>query len=522
MGSAIPLPTGVKTKPESGADPSVRMAGDVLGRRFFAPVDIASLVAFRIGFGLMLAGWAVHYLWIGRVVDMYVAPRFHFTYIGLDFVKPWGGIGMQLHFGGLAILGLLVALGLVYRIASLLLAVGFTYVFLLDRANYQNHYYLLSLICWSLPLMPLHRAASIDVLNGSVAESSTIAAWCLWLTRLHIGLPYFFGGIAKINADWLAGEPMRTHLLTSELRFATGDWITSELVVHALAWGGLIFDLAVVPLLLWRKTRVLAYVACVVFHLLNAQLFQIHIFPWFMIFATTIFFEPGWPRRLLRLSRPRIEPAMIASAPLTTRQRALVAVAWGYCLLHIILPLRHLAYPGDTNWTEQGHHFAWRMMLRGKTSGVRFLLTDRATRETLQTDLLQFISPEQLTRMARDPEMIVQGAHLLRQVFLSATGRDFEVRAIVLCSLNGRKPQLLVDPEVDLASVERGRLTRPWVLPQQEPLPETPWTVPVEEWPQHIALPDLDVLRSARPVETTSTQREASSPQSGLHAVPER
>ncbi len=472
-------------------------SGGVAGAALFAPVDIASLVFFRFGFGMMMAGWAIHYLWIGRVHEMYVAPRFHFTYPGLDFLRPWGGVGMQLHFAGLAILGVLVSLGMVYRLASLLLAAGFTYVFLLDRANYQNHYYLLALLCWSLPLMPLHQAASIDVLNGNIAKNSTIAAWCLWMTRLHIGLPYFFGGIAKLNADWLAGEPMRTHLLTSDLRLVAGNWLPTEPIVHLLAWGGLIFDLAVVPLLLWRRTRAWAYVACVIFHLVNAQLFHIHIFPWFMIFATTIFFEPGWPRRLLRLPAPRVARSADVPTQLTRPRRVWLAVAAVYCLVHVLLPLRHLAYPGMTNWTEQGHHFAWRMMLRGKTSGVRFLLTDRETRETMQTDLLQFMSPEQLTRMARDPEMIVHGAHQLREACLRSTGRDFEVRAIVLCSLNGRKPQLLIDPEVDLTAVERGRVIRPWVLPMNEPLPATPWTIPVHEWPQHIPLPAVSVLQAA-------------------------
>jgi vitamin K-dependent gamma-carboxylase len=463
--------------------------------RLFQPVDIASLVVFRIGFGLMLAGWALHYLWIGRVVDMYVAPRFHFTYPGLDFIRPWGGLGMKLHFLGLALLGLLVALGLAYRFSSLLLALGFTYVFLLDRANYQNHYYLLALLSWSMPLMPTHRALSLDALNGAVGRRGDIPAWCLMLTRFHIGILYFFGGVAKINSDWLAGEPMRTHLLTSEWGAALGNWFSSEPMVLLLAWGGLLFDLAVVPMLLWKRTRVLAYLACLVFHLMNSQLFQIHVFPWFMIVATTIFFEPGWPRRFLRLPKFAPPTAELPAVPPTGKRRLGLSLLVIYTAVHLLLPFRHLLYEGDTNWTEQGHHFAWRMMLRGKTSGVRFLLTDRATGETLQADLLQFISPEQLTRMARDPEMIVHAAHQLREAYLKLTGRDFEVRAIVLSSLNGRPPQLLVDPNMDLSEVPRNSWNRPWVQPQNEPLPNTPWTIPVQEWERYIPLPELDVLR---------------------------
>ncbi|QDT53062.1 Vitamin K-dependent gamma-carboxylase [Caulifigura coniformis] len=462
--------------------------------RLFDNVDIASLVIFRIGFGLMMTAWALHYLWVGRVDDLYMTPRFHFTYPGLDFITPWGGVGMKIHFVALAFLGLLVAIGSVYRLSSTLLAAGFTYVFLLDRANYQNHYYLLALISWSMPLMPAHRTMSVDVLNGHVKRSPVIPAWCLCLTRFHIGLPYFFGGIAKINSDWLAGEPMRTHLATTDWGPLFSEWGPVEVAARFLSWGGLLFDLAVIPLLLWKPTRMWAYLASVAFHLINAHLFQIHIFPWFMIFATTIFFDCGWPRRLWRRRAPVSVTGSSGPATWTGRRRAGVAAAAVYVIVQCILPLRHMAYSDATNWTEQGHHFAWRMMLRGKTAGVRFLLTDRASGESVQTDLLQYITPEQLTRMARDPEMIVHCAHHLRDRFRASLNRDFEVRAVVLCSLNGRRPQLLVDPNVDLSSVRRNGFEQAWIMPLTEPLPDVPWTVPVQEWERHISIPELTFL----------------------------
>jgi hypothetical protein len=51
-------------------------------------------------------------------------------------------------------------------------------------------------------------------------------------------------------------------------------------------------------LLLWRRTRVLAYLAALAFHLTNWYLFNIGIFPWIMICATLLFFPPSWPRYL--------------------------------------------------------------------------------------------------------------------------------------------------------------------------------------------------------------------------------
>ena len=42
---------------------------------------------------------------------------------------------------------------------------------------------------------------------------------------------------------------------------------------------------------------------------MNARLFDIGIFPWFMITATLIFFVPDWPVRVLKDSRRR--PALL-------------------------------------------------------------------------------------------------------------------------------------------------------------------------------------------------------------------
>ena len=40
----------------------------------------------------------------------------------------------------------------------------------------------------------------------------TAPAWALWILRFQIGVVYFYGGLMKINGDWLHGEPMRTWL----------------------------------------------------------------------------------------------------------------------------------------------------------------------------------------------------------------------------------------------------------------------------------------------------------------------
>lgn len=264
--------------------------------RFFAPVDIASLIYFRIAFGTVMLWEVWRYFSHGWVKRYYIDPTFYFTYYGFGWVRPWPGDGMYLHFVALGALAICILLGLWYRISATLFFVGFTYVFLLDRTNYLNHFYLISLISLLMIVLPAHRAFSLDASRHPEIRSETAPAWALWVLRVQIGIPYFYGGLAKLNGDWLRGEPMRTWLAQNADFPIIGSLLTEEWMVYLFSYGGLLLDLLIVPILLWPRTRVLGYGVALMFHLLNASLFRIGIFPWFMIAATALFFRPDWPR----------------------------------------------------------------------------------------------------------------------------------------------------------------------------------------------------------------------------------
>jgi vitamin K-dependent gamma-carboxylase len=472
---------------------------DRLVNACLAPVDAAGLAVFRIGFGLLMAWWCFDDLSTGRVHNLYEVPRFHFNYFPFDFIRPWPGAGMTIHFGALLLLALCIAAGLVYRVASILFALGFTYFFLLDRANYQNHYYLIALLSWTIALLPLHREWSLDVLNGNTPRSPVLPAWMLALVRFHVALPYVFGGIAKLDSDWFAGEPMR-QVLAGHAEFPViGSWLATESAVQFFTWGGLLFDLAIVPLLLWRPTRIPAYLIALAFHAANAYLFNIHVFPWFMMLATTVFLDPAWPRKLLNMSSSRVlwkseQGPDIRWAGLRRRSRFGFGLLAAYCLFHLVWPLRHFAYGPDTGWTEQGHFFSWRMMLRVKDSGMRYFLVDKTAGMTESPEIYDFVNQEQSQKFSRDPEMILDFAHFLAGQYRSKTGRQPSVHALVLTSLNGRKPQLLIDPNVDLAQEPRGFHRRSWIVNLTEPLSSQPWRVPLNEWATHVDIPPLKFL----------------------------
>jgi hypothetical protein len=476
----------------------------------FQPVDNASLTAFRIAWGWILSVWCWDYLTSGRLTELYVKPSFHFTYQYFDWVHPLPGPGMYLLFVVLLGLSLALLVGFHYRIASFLFALGFTYFFLLEQTNYQNHYYLVVLISWVNIFLPLNRNLSWDSRKQPAVAKQTAPTWVLWCVRFHIGLPYLYGGIAKLVPDWMLGEPMGTLLLSKSTTPVIGSLFALPGAGLIFSWGGIFFDLLIVPALLYRRTRFIAYLCAVGFHLTNAVLFQIHIFPWFMILATTIFFDPDWPRRLLGAGPIQLpEKTSISWPSLRVGQKTALVAALMYVGFHLAWPLRYQTYEGDSNWTEQGHFFSWRMMLRGKTGGVRFFITDPELKQTTIPDLRPVLTEEQAGKFPRNPEWVLQLARHLADRYEQEKGRRPEVRALVLLSLNGRKPQLLIDPNVDLADVPRGQSVRPWVLANTEPLRKEPWDLPLMQWERNVELPELTFLRTSplqrRPSQTTPT-----------------
>ncbi len=469
---------------------------DEVKRSAFGSIDGASSIFFRVCFGCLMAKWSWDYLAMGRVNRFYIEPKFHFTYYFFDWVHPLPGQWMTVHFLLLMLLAVCIATGCLYRFASLLFAAGFTYVFLLDRANYQNHYYLICLVAWWLPWLPLNRSVSFDSWMWPSIKSQSVPRWSVWVLQFHIALPYFFGGLAKLTPDWILGQPLAQMLAANRGLPIIGELFSSPSVALGLAWGGVLFDLAIVPLLLYPKTRGLAYALCIIFHLMNAVIFNIHVFPWFMLAATPIFFSPDWPRRVLGGAPVELPHNIVSTG--SARRTWAAAFFVGYVVFHCVWPLRHHLYSGDASWTERGHFFSWRMMLRGKATVIGFAIHDPQTGQTLDGQVNRFLNAEQSERLGRDPEMILQFAHFLSKEFERTEGRPAEVYALVLASLNGRKPQLLIDPNVDLTKQLRGFYDRAWIMPQNEPLRRPAWDLPADQWRQHIELPKLTFLAESK------------------------
>lgn len=449
---------------------------DKLGK-LFAPVDNATLVLFRLMFGGIML-WEVtryfKYNWISRY---WIEPRYNFSYWPFNF-EPLPGDGMYVVWWLLGILALCIFLGLFYRISSLLFFLLFSYTYLLEQARYLNHFYLVILVSFILIFLPANRSFALDALIFKKKNSQLTPAWSLWLARFLIGVPYFFGGIAKINPDWLRGYPLKLWLSGDTDFPIIGQFFTEEWMTMFMSYSGLLLDLAVVPVLLFRKTRVWGFIIICLFHLMNAELFSIGIFPWFMIAATSLFFPPDWPRKTLKwlgmktgaMSTELTAGTKAWQPPSISNQKVMLIGLAMFCGAQILLPFRHLLIPGNVHWTEEGHRYSWHMKLRSKSGTTIFYVRNKANGETIQVNTEGYIEGWQEEKMDGKPNMIWQFARYLKEEH-ALMGLDVGVYVSAYASLNGRQYQEIINPETDLTEVPRPVFgAAPWVIPLTVPL----------------------------------------------------
>lgn len=435
----------------------------------FTPIDIGMLVVFRVIFGAAMVFELSRFFANGWITRYFVDPPMYFTYYGFSWVHPLPQPGMTILFAVLIVCATLITIGLLYRPATVLFFVGFTWIFLLDQSRYLNHFYLIVLLSFLLMFLPAHRAWSLDCLWRPQLRMQQVPAWTLWLLRFQLGVVYFFGGVAKLSWDWVSGVPMQIMLLNGDPVPFIDQYFDRNAVVLAFAWGGMLFDLLIVPLLLWSRTRLPAYFGLVFFHTFNAKLFTIGIFPLVMVAASMVFFPPDW----LKPEGSDDNSTDSTDSSVSGGHRVLICTLLClYASVQILLPLRHHLYPGYVSWTEEGHRFAWHMKLRAKRSNVTFRAEDANGNEL--TDFVQpkeYLQQRQYRVMAGRPDMVLQYAHHLAADFRSRGIEGVRIYADSSVSLNRRPAAPLISPDADLAQRPRNLKHADWLLPMKGKLP---------------------------------------------------
>jgi hypothetical protein len=436
---------------------------------FQRSTSAAPLAVFRIVFGLLLFGSVIRFWLKGWIHELYIAPKYFFPFYGFEFVKPFGEYTYVI-FIICAVSALMVTLGWFYRIASATLFLSFTYIELIDKSTYLNHYYFISMVSLLMIFLPAHVYFSLDARRSKSLNSDKIPQWSIDSLKLFIAIIYVFAGLAKMNSDWLLeAQPLRIWLPAKNDIPLIGPLFNYTWVAYVFSWTGCVYDLSIPFLLFNRSTRTVAFVAVVIFHSLTALLFPIGMFPYIMIATALVFFSTEFHGKIisviaLRMKVPEtyVHPGkeFRYNRPGFFMVRGIIVT---FILIQVTLPLRYILYPGELFWTEQGYRFSWRVMLMEKSGYAQFVIKDKKGNQAI-VDNTEFLTPLQEKMMATQPDMILQYAHLLRDHYAT---RGFDSPGVFVDSyvaLNGRLGKPLIDPQTDLAQEAESFNHKSWIL----------------------------------------------------------
>lgn len=434
-------------------------------------LPIAPLLVFRFVFGMVIAYGMARFWYFDWITKLYIEPQFHFSYLGFEWVKPLGD-WTYLLFVLCALSALGVAFGLWYRLSASLLFVSFTYIELMDKTTYLNHYYFVSMVAFILIFLPAAKALSFDAgwskegIERKVSRSYYLVLWAL------VSLVYFYAGLAKLNSDWLLdAQPLKLWLPGSYDLPLIGPWLEKEWLAYCFSWAGAAFDLSV-PFLLWfRKSRPLALLFVVIFHILTRLLFPIGLFPFIMVLGAFTFLDPKFHQNLLQRFLKIAPKSLFKAKPIGPKMTFSSSSTFNvfftlFIAFQLIWPWRYLLYPGELFWHEQGFRFSWRVMLMEKAGYTSFRVKDAQSGRSFKINNSDYLSAFQEKQMSFQPDFMLEFAHFLAEQYRLEWGHNHvEVYVESYVALNGRASQPFTDRSVDLAKEERGYSIKKWILP---------------------------------------------------------
>ncbi len=426
-----------------------------------------------MAFGILMLVSVLRFLAKGWVYDMYIRPKVFFPYYGFEWIKPLDPASMYVVFGILAFTSLLIALGLFFRISTILFFTLFTYVELIDKTNYLNHYYFISIAAFLLIFLPAHRYFSLDVLrNKNIAATHTPNYFILTI-KFQVFIVYFFAGLAKINNDWLLhAQPLKLWLPAHSEMPIIGTLLTKEWVAYFFSWFGCIYDLAIPFLLFIPRFVKPAYVLVIIFHLATSLFFNIGMFPYIMIVLTTIFFTEHFHKRIINWLRSVFQKTKsmeitMTYAPKQNALKMLSVLFVTHFSIQIIAPFRYLLYDGNLYWTEEGYRFSWRVMLMEKAGTAFFYVREKSTGKEMEVSNCDYLTPMQEKMVATQPDMLINYAHFLKKEFQSKGISDPEILVESYITLNGKASQLIVDKKTVLSEEVDNLKPKKWIIPNE-------------------------------------------------------
>ena len=488
--------------------------------------DARPMCAFRVIFGSLMVAhvWRLHHL--GMYERSVLRPQMHFPYVvnGVTLqplpwlVPPRSTHEAHVHLLLMAVSAMCITLGIATRVGAVTFALTYSGFVLCERTMFNNHYYLYALLSVLIALVGADQTFSLSMARAvGRGGASTCPAWHRDILRAQVCIVYMYAGIAKLNEDWIVhAQPMATKLVDeAAMHLSWTQPLLQPLLrlpetARVVSWAGLIFDLAIAPLLCWRPTRPAGLLLATSFHLTNHVIWSLGEFPWVML-ATNVLFLDGLPGSAQSawstpaVNSPRSEKldrqarALPSSQDGSAWSRVSAVIGVVHMLVQVLLPLRPLVIFNfdalDAVHTKSHTLLSWRMMavttrnfinvsLHDERLGATVFMTRTYNRLYLShangsLDLIPTaprLEPRQAGYMPYTPAMLL---HFARDAARRSGCRaDTGCRVVghLWSSINGRPLQRFVDPGADLATVEILELSRPtWVRPLLREFGSSAW-----------------------------------------------
>ena len=406
----------------------------------------------------------------GWVEKLYLEPSFHFSFYGFEWVKPFGEMTYMLFFV-CCLSAFFIAIGYKYRLSIVIFFLSFTYIELMDKTTYLNHYYFISILSFLMIFLPANSYYSIDSkIKGYSFEK--IPRWCTDCIKMLLFIVYFYSGLAKLNSDWLIeAQPLKIWLTSSYDLPIIGSTLMQQNWVHyAMSWGGMFYDLFIAILLLYSRTRIFAFFLVIFFHVFTAILFPIGMFPYIMIVGSLIFFEPETHNKIIKKIDGTLK--FIGFRPKKTellrvksiKNSIVLSIVTVFFVIQLCFPFRYFLYPGELFWNEQGYRFSWRVMLIEKKGITNLKVLNKENGKSFMVNNEEFLSEFQERQMSFQPDFILEYAHHVGEYYKKNGLNEIEIYADSYVTLNGRLSQRFINPKVNLLEEKRGFKNKTWVL----------------------------------------------------------
>jgi hypothetical protein len=124
--------------------------------------------------------------------------------------------------------------------------------------------------------------------------------------------------------------------------------------------------------------------------------------------------------------------------------------------------------------------FSWRVMAREKNGSITYVVDSPKAGRTWFVSPRKYLTERQERELSSQPDLVLQLAHHVRDELRAMGHDDVQVRVEAIVSLNGRAGAPMIDPKVDLASVDDGLAKASFILPAPEGPPihlrSRPWS----------------------------------------------